>query len=516
VPISIGQVLNNRYRIVKLLGKGGFGAVYKAWDLRLDKHWALKENLETTPEAERQFTREATILANLSHPNLPRVTDHFLVPGQGQYLVMDFIEGQDLESVLQHQRTVPTDQAIGWITQIADALIYLHSQQPPVIHRDLKPANIRITPAGQAMLVDFGLVKVYDPHLRTTVGARAVTPGYSPPEQYGQGNTDICTDIYALGATLYTLLTGQEPPESVQRVVDDQLILASTVNPQIPVNIGQAIAKAMSLRPSQRYQLVSQFKQALTAPKPPSPPPIPRAVAPAPIPRAVAPVYHPPAAPAPAPFVVKQPPQSPSRPFWPILLGLGVIVTIIVAVVASRPKPTPAVPPASGSTGSSVQSTQTARAWNDLATQTAYARSRQATQTSDTWNTQATTEALHATQTAMAYTTPVSPPPVRPTPFPILGYPCQGAPGTRVEVGNMVIVTTTEGDTLTLRTSPQVGNNAKDKIKPGVKLRIVSGPQCFSSSAYHFTYWEVTMLETSERGWVSEGDSTTYWLEPVY
>jgi hypothetical protein len=345
-----------------------------------------------------------------------------------------------------------------------------------------------------------------------------VTPGFSPPEQYGQGNTDICTDIYALGATLYTLLTGQEPPESVQRVVDDQLILASTINPQVPVNIGQAISKAMSLRPSQRYQLVSQFKQALTAPKPPSPPPIPRPVAPAP---------RPPAAPAPAPFLVKQPPKSPSRPFWPILLGLGVIVTIIAAVVASQPKPPPVVPPAPGSTGSSAQSTQTARAWNDLgtqtaisaggqSTQTAYARYRQATQTADSWNTQATTEALHATQTAMAYTTPVSPPPVRPTPFPILGYPCAGAPGTRVEVGNMVIVTTTEGDTLTLRTSPQVANNALDKIKPGVKLKIFSGPQCFSSSAYHFTYWEVTMPGTSERGWVSEGDSTTYWLEPVY
>src|SRR5512136_1786958 len=103
MPLSPGQILNNRYRIVKLLGQGGFGAVYQAWDLNLRKHWALKENLDTSPEAERQFTREATILATLSHPNLPRVTDHFSIPGQGHYLVMDFIEGEDLESILKHQ-----------------------------------------------------------------------------------------------------------------------------------------------------------------------------------------------------------------------------------------------------------------------------------------------------------------------------------------------------------------------------------------------------------------------------
>jgi serine/threonine protein kinase, bacterial len=298
MPISTGKILNNRYRIVKLLGQGGFGAVYQAWDLNLHKHWALKENLDTSPEAERQFTREAIILANLSHPSLPRVTDHFSIPGQGHYLVMDFIEGEDLESVLQRQRRVPTDQAIGWITQIADALVYLHSQQPPVLHRDLKPGNIRITPAGQAMLVDFGLVKVYDPSLRTTVGARAVTPGFSPPEQYGQGNTDIRTDIYALGATLYTLLTGQEPPESIQRVGDDQLIPASTVNPQVPAHIGRAIAHAMAIRPSLRYQTISEFKRDITAPKPPPPTPQPP----------VAPTPNPPSSVARTPS--PQPPQA--------------------------------------------------------------------------------------------------------------------------------------------------------------------------------------------------------------
>jgi serine/threonine protein kinase len=170
------------------------------------------------PDAQRQFLREAKILANLSHPNLPRVTDYFLEKTNGQYLVMDFVEGQDLQQMLEDRGGPFSEgQAAEWASQISDALAYLHSQSPPIIHRDIKPANIRITPAGKAVLVDFGIAKVFDPQVKTTVGARAVSPGYSPVEQYGIGKTDRRTDIYALGATLYTLLTGVEPPESTQR-----------------------------------------------------------------------------------------------------------------------------------------------------------------------------------------------------------------------------------------------------------------------------------------------------------
>jgi serine/threonine-protein kinase len=218
MPLEPGQVLNNRYRIAKLLGQGGFGAVYRAWDLNLERACALKENLEISEEAQRQFKREALILSGLSHPNLPRVIDHFIIPGQGQYLVMDYVEGEDLQEMLESTgRPLPEAQALSWISQVCDALVYLHSQNPPVIHRDIKPANIKITPQGQAMLVDFGIAKMYDAHLQTTLGARAVTAGYSPPEQYGSGMTDPRSDIYALGATLYHLLTGQQPPESIQR-----------------------------------------------------------------------------------------------------------------------------------------------------------------------------------------------------------------------------------------------------------------------------------------------------------
>ncbi len=270
MPLESGQVLNNRYRIVRLLGQGGFGAVYRAWDTNLNRPCAVKENLDTSPEAQRQFTREATVLANLSHPNLPRVTDHFILPGKGQYLVMDFVEGDDLASMLSRQVTLPAEKVLTWIGQVADALGYLHERQPPVVHRDVKPANIRVTPDGQAMLVDFGLVKVYNPNLRTTLGARAVTPGYAPPEQYGQGHTDGRTDLYALAATSYNLLTGKDPMESVQRMAGGQMPLAHQVNPQIPAYISMAIERAMRLEPDQRFRTVAEFKAALAMPAPPS------------------------------------------------------------------------------------------------------------------------------------------------------------------------------------------------------------------------------------------------------
>jgi len=166
VPLNSGQIINNRYRIINLLGQGGFGAIYRVWDLNLNRHCALKENLDTSRDAEQQFGREASILANLIHPNLVRVTDYFFIQGQGQYLVMDFVEGEDLQEKLQkNSGYLPVDQVISWVIQICDALIFLHSQNPPIIHRDIKPANIKITPQGRSVLVDFGIAKIYDAKL---------------------------------------------------------------------------------------------------------------------------------------------------------------------------------------------------------------------------------------------------------------------------------------------------------------------------------------------------------------
>ncbi|MEW5868583.1 MAG: protein kinase [Chloroflexota bacterium] len=264
MPLSPGQTLNNRYRVVKLLGQGGFGAVYRAWDFNLERPRALKENLGTSPEAQRQFKREAQMLADLSHPSLPRVLDHFIIPGQGQYLVMDFVDGEDLQQLLdRHGGPLPESMVLPWIEQVLDALAYLHSHNPPIIHRDIKPANIKITPEGRAMLVDFGIAKVFDPSTNTTVGARAITPGYSPQEQYGSGSTDARTDMYALGATLYHLLTGEKPPESIQRHLGAQLAPPRALNPAISVTTEASLMQAMQMHPSQRLQSAPAFKAAL-------------------------------------------------------------------------------------------------------------------------------------------------------------------------------------------------------------------------------------------------------------
>lgn len=265
--LNPGDVLDNRYRIVRLLGQGGFGSVYRAWDTNLNNACALKENLETTPAAQSQFIHEAQILSRLRHPNLPLVTNYFIVPGQGQYLVMDYVEGENLQEKLDQARApLPEKDVLRWVGQVCDALAHLHSRSPQVIHRDIKPQNIIIRGDGQAVLVDFGVAKVYDPALRTTMGARAVTPGYSPPEQYGLGQTDERSDVYALGATLYHLLAGREPVESVQRTVGITLPPPSHFNPAISPHVEASILRALELLPERRFQNAKDFKTALEKP----------------------------------------------------------------------------------------------------------------------------------------------------------------------------------------------------------------------------------------------------------
>jgi hypothetical protein len=178
--------------------------------------------------------------------------------------VMDYVEGDDLANLLNRSGIIPVHQTVEWAKQVADALVYLHNRPTPVFHRDIKPSNIRITPDGQAMLVDFGLVKVFDQQLKTTIGARAVTPGYAPPEQYGQGRTDARSDIYALGATLYTALTEKLPLESVQRMSGGQLQAADQINPTVPVALSKVIDRAMRLNPIERFQTAAEFKNALS------------------------------------------------------------------------------------------------------------------------------------------------------------------------------------------------------------------------------------------------------------
>jgi serine/threonine-protein kinase len=265
-----GQIFNNRYKIISTLGEGGFGAVYKVWDDNLQRHCAIKENLQVSPEAQKQFKREAIMLANLNHPHLVRVTDYFFIADQGQYLVMDFVDGNDLQTILtDNGGPLPAEQALAWIRQVCDALIYIHSQNPPIIHRDIKPANIRVTPQGNAVLVDFGLAKSFDVGMKTSMGARGLTPHFAAPEQYGMGGTDAQSDIYSLGVTLYCLLTYSVPPDSVEIMVGnaEPPSPANVIHNSISDSVSDALQRAMQIRRTERYKSVTDFKNALSAPQ---------------------------------------------------------------------------------------------------------------------------------------------------------------------------------------------------------------------------------------------------------
>jgi serine/threonine protein kinase len=278
MSLNPGQMLEGRYRIDALLGHGGMGSVYRASDLRFNAKVAIKENRMANPESQRQFAREAHLLYQLRHPNLPRVIDHFTVMGEGQYLVMEYIEGTDLKELLANHGQVREEQGVYWIRQVLSALIYLHSRN--IIHRDVKPANVRITPEGQVFLVDFGLAKKYDPIKQTTLGAQGVTPGFSPLEQYSEGGTDARSDVYAVGATLYALLTGRAPPDAPALAGGrPQLTSPRQYNTTLSPGTEAAILRAMQTRSGDRFQTADAFGAALgNAP----PTPEPRAVGPGP------------------------------------------------------------------------------------------------------------------------------------------------------------------------------------------------------------------------------------------
>lgn len=262
-----GFLLNGRYEIQEQLGDGGFGTVYLAVDRQTRLRCAVKANRENSPESARQFSSEALILRSLSHPNLARVYDYLDIPGLGQYIIMEFIAGETLHALGKRVGPLRQDQLLAWAGEICDALDYLHHQVPPVIHRDVKPANIIIDAHQRPRLVDFGVAKATMLGIRTQTSARAHTPGFSPPEQYGSEPTDARSDIYSLGATFYALLTGKTPPESVARLGGKSLPLIRACNSTIGPQVETAIERAMSLDVNQRFQTAAGFKSALFTPR---------------------------------------------------------------------------------------------------------------------------------------------------------------------------------------------------------------------------------------------------------
>ncbi len=311
--VPSGTILHNYYRIERVLGSGGFGHVYLSIDLRTNQQFALKEYLVTGSGGQEQLQHEAQMLNKLHHPNLPIFHDAFSERGH-YYVVLSYIEGNDLTDLLRAARMrneiIPLPRLLNWMISICDAVTFLHSQRPPVIHRDIKPDNIRITPDGTAILVDLGNAKAAADGMRTLLFIRHQgTPGYAPPEQYPGGTgTDIRSDVYALGGTLYFALTTHEPasvsarnnaiqqgqvdlPSLQQRLASNpsedaadpqrnfrlgaskpqkpaprrsrHLAQLGELPPPLLEQLNHIIMRAMALRPEKRYQSVAEMSSDL-------------------------------------------------------------------------------------------------------------------------------------------------------------------------------------------------------------------------------------------------------------
>ena len=274
MALAVDEILLDRYRINAELDRGGMASVYRAWDTRLDLPVAVKEMLpqprlgpKALTQLRRQFKREAQVLARLDHPSLVRVTD-FFSHHDSEYLVMNFVEGESLADLVDRVGALPEAQVLNWADQLLSALAYCHSQG--VIHRDVKSHNVIIRPDGQAVLVDFGLVKLWDPNdpYTKTVMRGMGTPAFAPPEQFEADaeHTDERSDIYSMGATLYHALSGRLPPTSVLRTATPEkfVSLRSTV-PEVSQQTETVVMKAMELARSKRWQSTDEMAEALKA-----------------------------------------------------------------------------------------------------------------------------------------------------------------------------------------------------------------------------------------------------------
>lgn len=273
--LSSDTILQNRYRVIRPLGRGGMGAVYEAFDERLSRTVALKETLVETDELRRAFGREARLLANLRHPALPKVLDHF-DEGSGLFLVMEFIPGGDLGRLLELGRAFDAAEVLRWADQLLDALDYLHGLDPPVLHRDIKPSNLKFVSEGHVVLLDFGLAKGTAGQMTGTgiTSLLGYSPAYSPLEQMQGTGTDARSDLYSLGATLYHLLTGVKPPDALSRATalvngqPDPLQPPRRIKHEVTAPVSAALMRAMALDIDSRPRTASEMRAQLHGAEP--------------------------------------------------------------------------------------------------------------------------------------------------------------------------------------------------------------------------------------------------------
>jgi serine/threonine protein kinase len=270
--IEAGTILQNRYLIHDKIGAGGMGAVFTATDQRFGSQVAIKETFFSEAVLRRAFEREAQLLNSLRHPALPRVSDHF-EEGNGQFLVMEYIAGEDLSEILERKGAFAVADVLLWADQLLDALDYLHSQKIPIIHRDIKPQNLKLTPRGQIVLLDFGLAKgsITDvSKLTQTKSVFGYSRAYAPLEQIQGTGTDPRSDLYSLAATVYHLLTGDAPVDALTRAMavlnggEDSLRPANELNPKVSRSAAAVLHRAMSLNPNLRPQTAAAMRRELT------------------------------------------------------------------------------------------------------------------------------------------------------------------------------------------------------------------------------------------------------------
>jgi len=259
---AINKVIDDKYEILKMIGQGGMSKVYLAMDRRLNKQWAIKEVTKNDRDRNnvhvvQSAMAEANMLKRLDHPSLPRIVD-IIEDSQKIYVVMDYVEGESLDKVLNLYGAQSQEQVIDWAKQLCGVLNYLHSSNPPIIYRDMKPANVVLQPSGNIKLLDFGIAREYkDQKIEDTVSLG--TKGYAAPEQFGgKGQTDVRTDIYCLGVTLYHLVTGRNPCEPPY-----ELYPIRQWNPNLSGGFERIIQKCTQLNPVDRYQSCAELIYAL-------------------------------------------------------------------------------------------------------------------------------------------------------------------------------------------------------------------------------------------------------------
>lgn len=274
-PLAQNTLVQGRYLVVQLIGKGGMGEVYLAIDQRLGNPVALKRTMFVDDDVMGgAFEREARTLARLRHPALPKVSDHF-TENENQYLVMEHIAGDDLGKRLTATgKAFPLAWVLFWADQLLEALAYLHSNEPPIIHRDIKPQNLKLTDENNIVLLDFGLSKSglgqnADPTSGSSGSVLGYTPHFAPMEQIRGTGTNPKSDIYSLSATLYQFLSNICPPDALTRAdamlsgAADPLVPLHSVNPEVPKPVSDVIAKGMAVSQDQRHATAREMQKYL-------------------------------------------------------------------------------------------------------------------------------------------------------------------------------------------------------------------------------------------------------------